>query len=86
MELLLASSNRGKLREYRALAGASSIELELIPNFSEFPLFDESAPTFAENAAGKAQHYSRFAEGIVDRKSTRLNPSHESVSRMPSSA
>jgi XTP/dITP diphosphohydrolase len=65
MELLLASSNRGKLREYRALAGASSIELELIPNFDEFPLFDESAPTFAENAAGKAQHYSRFAEGIV---------------------
>lgn len=65
MELLLASSNRGKLREYRALAGASSIELELIPNFGEFPLFDESAPTFAENAAGKAQHYSRFAKGIV---------------------
>jgi XTP/dITP diphosphohydrolase len=63
--LLLASSNHGKLREYRALAGASSIELQLIPNFGEFPLFDESAPTFAENAAGKAQHYSRFANGIV---------------------
>jgi XTP/dITP diphosphohydrolase len=65
MELLLASSNPGKLREYRALGGASSIEIQLIPNFGELPPFDESAPTFAENAAGKAQHYSRFAEGIV---------------------
>jgi len=65
MELLLASSNPGKLREYRALARGSSIELELISNFGELPPFDECAPTFAENAAGKAQHYSRFAEGIV---------------------
>jgi XTP/dITP diphosphohydrolase len=65
MELLLASSNPGKLREYRALAGASSIELQLISDFGELPPFAESAPTFAENAAGKAQHYSRFAEGIV---------------------
>lgn len=65
MELLLASSNPGKLREYRALARGSSIELQLISNFGELPPFDECAPTFAENAAGKAQHYSRFAEGIV---------------------
>jgi XTP/dITP diphosphohydrolase len=65
MELLLASSNPGKLREYRTLAGASAVELQLIPNFRELPPFDESAPTFAENAAGKAQHYSRFAAGIV---------------------
>jgi XTP/dITP diphosphohydrolase len=65
MKLLLASSNPGKLREYRVLAGASSIELELIPNFAALPHFDESAPTFAENSAGKAQHYSRFTQGIV---------------------
>lgn len=65
MNLFLASSNPGKLREYRVLAGASSIVLELIPDFDALPPFDESAPTFAENAAGKAQHYSRFAEGVV---------------------
>jgi XTP/dITP diphosphohydrolase len=65
MNLLLASSNPGKLREYRVLAGASSIVLELIPDFDALPPFDESAPTFAENSAGKAQHFSRFAEEIV---------------------
>jgi XTP/dITP diphosphohydrolase len=65
MKLFLASSNPGKLNEYRALAAASSIEIELIPNFVALPPFDESAPTFAENSAGKAQHYSRFVQGSV---------------------
>lgn len=69
IRLLLASSNPGKLREYRALApqGASSlaVKLDLLPRFSELPPFDESAPTFAENAAGKALHYSRFAQEPV---------------------
>ncbi len=63
-KLLLASSNPGKLREYRALAGgeAAAPELELLPGLDRLPRFEESAPTFAENAAGKALHYSRFAE------------------------
>lgn len=64
-KILLASSNRGKLAEFQALAAqaTSSIPtLELIPEFSSLPQFDESAPTFAENAAGKAAHYSRFTE------------------------
>jgi XTP/dITP diphosphohydrolase len=61
--LLLASSNPGKLREYRALAGATAdrFELNLLPNFGAIPAFEETAPTFAENAAGKAIHYSRLA-------------------------
>ena len=33
----------------------------MLPDFSSFPAFEESAPTFAENAAGKALHYSQFA-------------------------
>ncbi len=65
-KLLLASTNPGKLREYQALAAGSSgapiVELALLPGVERFPKFDESAPTFAENAAGKALHYSRFAE------------------------
>jgi len=69
MRLLVASSNPGKLREYRALAsqGAASVavELDLLPNFSQLPACDESAPTFAENAAGKALHYSRYTEEAV---------------------
>lgn len=65
MKLLLATSNPGKLREYRELATNSAVELDSIPDFHEIPAFEESAPTFAENAAGKAMHYSRFSGGMI---------------------
>jgi XTP/dITP diphosphohydrolase len=65
-KVLLASGNPGKLREFRAMASQQSsgraLDLELVPNFSQLPAFEESAPTFAENAAGKALHYSRFTD------------------------
>ncbi len=62
VKLLLASSNPGKLREYRVLAVGRAVELALLPGLEKLPGYDESAPTFAENAAGKALHYSRFVE------------------------
>lgn len=67
LRLLVASSNQGKLLEYRALAApaGASVELAFLPNFDTLPEFEEVWPTFAENAAGKALHYSRFAEGLV---------------------
>jgi XTP/dITP diphosphohydrolase len=73
VRLFLASSNPGKLAEYRVLAqtagptlaGDKLIALELVPGFESFPAFEENAPTFAENAAGKALHYSRFCDGLV---------------------
>ena len=65
MKLLLASSNPGKLREYRELANDVGVELDEMPNFREIQAFDESAPTFAENAAGKAIHYSRFTTATI---------------------
>lgn len=69
VKLYLASSNSGKLAEYRAmaqtLASVCSIELELLPQFASLSSFEENAPTFAENAAGKALHYSRFHDGLV---------------------
>jgi len=80
--LLLASSNPGKVVEFRALAAdsseargvprdspgareSSSFTIEPLPGFAELPAFPEDAPTFAENAAGKALHYSRFANELV---------------------
>lgn len=63
MKLLLASSNPGKFCEYLEMASGADFEIQLLPNFSELPAFEESAPTFAENAAGKALHYSRIAGG-----------------------
>jgi XTP/dITP diphosphohydrolase len=73
VRLFLASSNPGKLAEYRALAraadpavrGSPTIALELLPRFEFWPSFEENAPTFAENAAGKALHYSRFCDALV---------------------
>jgi XTP/dITP diphosphohydrolase len=67
-KILLASSNRGKLAEFQALAAAAtgpSPAMELFPEFTSLPEFEESAPTFAENAAGKAAHYSRFTDLAV---------------------
>jgi XTP/dITP diphosphohydrolase len=73
VRLFLASSNPGKLAEYRsltrvterALPSEAAIALELLLAFESLPEFEENAPTFAENAAGKALHYSRFCEGMV---------------------
>lgn len=65
MRILLASSNPGKLRECRELAAGSPFEIDVLPNFREAPPFEESAPTFAENGAGKALHYSRFTDEAV---------------------
>lgn len=76
MRILVASSNPGKRREYQAMAaslratapapaGGESLEFDLLPNLALLPAFDESAPTFAENAAGKALHYSRHASEAV---------------------
>jgi len=68
-KLFLASSNPGKLAEYRALANSPAfslpVELALLPDFDALPAFEENAPTLAENAAGKALHYSRHGGGLV---------------------
>jgi len=50
-----------------ATASAPSlvIDLALLPDFDALPVFEENAPTFAENAAGKALHYSRHRGGLV---------------------
>jgi XTP/dITP diphosphohydrolase len=79
VKLYLASSNPGKLDEFRALAAwarsstqaacnanlpAASegveIEFALVPGFAAMAEFEENAPTFAENALGKALHYSQL--------------------------
>jgi XTP/dITP diphosphohydrolase len=69
VEVYLASSNPGKLGEFRVLASAAAqsvpLALELLPEFAALPAFDENAPTFAENAAGKALHYSRLYDGLI---------------------
>jgi XTP/dITP diphosphohydrolase len=66
-KLCLASSNSGKLKELSAIAAEihSTIELALLPEFSELAPFPEDAPTFAENAVGKALHASAISGEAV---------------------
>jgi XTP/dITP diphosphohydrolase len=75
-KLYLASSNPGKLREFRVMAQGSAtaeasafagapVAMELLPAFASLPAFDENAPTFAENALGKALYYSQLTDGFV---------------------
>jgi XTP/dITP diphosphohydrolase len=71
VKLYLASSNAGKIAEFDAMARVTgppappTVELELAPWFTSLPSFPEDAPTFAENALGKALHYSRGRDGLV---------------------
>ena len=66
-KLYLASSNPGKVREFSAIATEinSAIEPALLPGFSELATFPEDAPTFAENAVGKALHAASMAGDAV---------------------
>jgi XTP/dITP diphosphohydrolase len=40
-------------------------EIASLPGLAKFPVYDETAATFAENAAGKALHYSQFTDEAV---------------------
>ena len=53
------------MREYRVLGAGNPVEIETLPGFAEIAAFDESAPTFAENSAGKAIHYSQFTDELL---------------------
>lgn len=63
--LVLASGNPGKLREYQVLAAGHALELQLLSGYAAVPEFPENAPTFAENAAGKALYYSKLSNELV---------------------
>ena len=57
---LLATRNKGKLREIRAALSQAGIDLRDLPEPDEVPDALESGSTFSENARFKARHYSNF--------------------------
>jgi len=63
--LYLASSNPGKLREFREAAALRGVLVEPLPGFGELTPCIEDGATFRENACRKAIHYSRNFEGLV---------------------
>lgn len=65
LSLFLASSNPGKLREFREAAATQGIAVETLPDFAALPVCVEDGTTFEENARKKAIHYSRNFSGWV---------------------
>jgi XTP/dITP diphosphohydrolase len=64
-QVLIASSNPGKLRDFSAVAGRHGVEVELLPEFASVPECVEDGATFEDNARKKAEHYSLHAPGQV---------------------
>ncbi len=62
-QVLIATSNPGKLRDFAGAAAAFGIEVRTIPNFASLPVVVEDGTTFEANARKKAEEYSRAAPG-----------------------
>ncbi len=60
-ELLVATSNAGKVRELSELLSDFPLRLRLLSDFPDVDEAEETGETFAENAAIKALHYSARA-------------------------
>lgn len=69
IRLCCATSNPGKLREFRFAAGELGlerpVEIELLENFRDLPPCVEDGATFGANAMIKASHYSRHHDGLL---------------------
>ena len=63
MRLYCATTNPGKLREFRLAAAEYSLDIEPVPDLKNIPAPDEDGATFEQNAILKAVYYSRFVAG-----------------------
>jgi XTP/dITP diphosphohydrolase len=61
--IYLATSNPGKVREFREAAQALVVALDPLPGFAGLNPAIEDGITFEENAMIKAEYYSRFVPG-----------------------
>jgi XTP/dITP diphosphohydrolase len=61
--IYLATTNPGKLREFREAAQNLNLALDLLPGLRDFPAPVEDGETFEANARIKAEYYSRLAPG-----------------------
>ncbi len=64
-QILIATSNQGKIRDFAGAAAAFAIRVTGLPNFSSIPSVVEDGETFEANARKKAESYSRYAPGEI---------------------
>src|SRR5208282_4105659 len=60
-----ATSNAGKLREFRQAAQPFGIEVLELPGFAQLAPCEETGRTFEENAILKAAYYGKRATGLL---------------------
>jgi len=63
--IYLATSNPGKVREFREAAQAFALALDPLPGLSDISPPVEDGATFEQNARIKAEYYSTFANGAL---------------------
>lgn len=63
--LFVATTNAGKLRDFRAAVEANLLALEPLPGIAAIPAPIEDADTFEGNARLKAVAYSRYLSGEI---------------------
>jgi XTP/dITP diphosphohydrolase len=65
LTVYLASTNPGKLREFKHAAETRGIDVELLPGIESLPVCVEDGNTFEENACKKALFYSQWTDGMA---------------------
>jgi XTP/dITP diphosphohydrolase len=65
LQVFIATSNAGKLRDFVGAAAPFHVTIAGIPNFSSLPQVVEDGVTFEENARKKADSYSLAAPGAL---------------------
>jgi len=61
--VLIATTNRGKLRDFQGAAARFDIAIASLPNLNRLPAVTEDGQTFEANARKKAEAYSRYVPG-----------------------
>ena len=73
MRLLVATTNRDKLREIHAVLDGASLDLIALADLPPIVEPDETGATFAENARLKALYYARAAQTTLRDPSVRAS-------------
>ena len=60
MDIIIATRNRGKVREIRKALKGARLKIYSLEDFSNVPGIEEDGKTFAENALKKARFYARY--------------------------
>jgi len=63
--ILIATSNKGKLRDFVGAAATHGIEIAALHDFASVPSVVEDGDTFEANARKKAEEYSTYAHGEI---------------------